>query len=84
MSLSSFTFADIMSKLVVPAFVATVRMVLIAGILATFFGFIIGIVLVVTEKDGLYENVFVNRVLAIIVNIIRIISVGRRFITLIF
>ena len=71
MSLSSFTFADIMSKLVVPAFVATVRMVLIAGILATFFGFIIGIVLVVTEKDGLYENVFVNRVLDIIVNIIR-------------
>ena len=70
MSLSSFTFADIMSKLVVPAFVATVRMVLIAGILATFFGFIIGIVLVVTEKDGLYENVFVNRVLDIIVNII--------------
>jgi len=60
-----------MSKLVVPAFVATVRMVLIAGILATFFGFIIGIVLVVTEKDGLYENVFVNRVLDIIVNIIR-------------
>ena len=43
----------------------------IAGILATFFGFIIGIVLVVTEKDGLYENVFVNRVLDIIVNIIR-------------
>ena len=71
MSLSNFTFADIMSKLVVPAFAATVRMVLIAGILATFFGFIIGIVLVVTEKDGLYENVVVNRVLDIIVNIIR-------------
>lgn len=71
MSLSNFTFNDIIAKLVIPAFAATVRMVLIAGILATFFGFIIGIVLVVTEKDGLYENVFVNRVLDIIVNIIR-------------
>lgn len=71
MSLANFTFNDIIAKLVIPAFAATVRMVLIAGILATFFGFIIGIVLVVTEKDGLYENVFVNRVLDIIVNIIR-------------
>lgn len=71
MSLSSFTFSDIVAKLVVPAFVATVRMVIIAGILATFFGFIIGIVLVVTEKGGLYENRVVNRVLDIIVNIIR-------------
>ena len=71
MSLSSFTFSDIVAKLVIPAFVATVRMVIIAGILATFFGFIIGIVLVVTEKGGLYENRVVNRVLDIIVNIIR-------------
>lgn len=71
MSLSNFTFNDIIAKLVIPAFAATVRMVLIAGVLATFFGFIIGIVLVVTEKDGLYENVIVNRVLDIIVNIIR-------------
>ena len=71
MSLANFTFNDIITKLVIPAFAATVRMVLIAGVLATLFGFIIGIVLVVTEKDGLYENVVVNRVLDIIVNIIR-------------
>ena len=71
MSLANFTFADIFFKLVVPAFIATVRMVFIAGVLATFFGFIIGIVLVVTEKGCLYENRIVNRVLDIIVNIIR-------------
>lgn len=71
MSLANFTFSDIVAKLVIPAFVATVRMVIIAGILATFFGFIIGIVLVVTEKGGLYENRIVNRILDIIVNVIR-------------
>ena len=71
MSLANYTFADIIYKLVIPAFAATVRMVLIAGILATFFGFLIGIALVVTEKDGLYENRVVNRILDVIVNIIR-------------
>lgn len=71
MSLANFTFQDILIKLVIPAFAATVRMVLISGILATIFGFIIGVVLVITEKDGLAENIVVNRILDVIVNIIR-------------
>ena len=71
MSLSNYTFSDILSMLVVPAFIATVRMVAIAGVLATCFGFIIGVILVVTEKGGLYENRIVNRILDVVVNIIR-------------
>lgn len=71
MSLTNYTFADIFFKLVAPAFIATVRMVFIAGVLATIFGFIIGVILVVTEKGGLYENRVLNRILDIIVNIIR-------------
>lgn len=71
MSLSNYTFTDIVNKLVIPAFGATLRMMLIAGILATIIGFVIGIVLVITEKDGLYENPFVNRILDVVVNIVR-------------
>ncbi|ACV22973.1 methionine ABC transporter permease [Slackia heliotrinireducens] len=71
MSLANFTFYDIVTILVIPAFAATVRMVFISGILATIFGFIIGVVLVVTEKGGLCENVVVNRILDVIVNIVR-------------
>ena len=47
MSLANFTFNDIITKLVIPAFAATVRMVLIAGVLATLFGFIILIVSII-------------------------------------
>jgi len=40
-------------------------------IFATFFGLIIGILLYVTQKDGLYPNMFINRILDITVNIFR-------------
>lgn len=57
--------------LIVPAFFATLKMLLISGILSTIFGFIFGVILVVTEKGGLCENIVVNRILDFLVNTIR-------------
>ncbi len=71
MSLKNFTFAQICQMIIVPAFFDTLKMLLISGILSTLFGFIFGVVLIVTEKGGLYENVVLNRILDFIVNTIR-------------
>jgi D-methionine transport system permease protein len=57
--------------LIVPAFFATLRMLVISGILSTIFGFVFGVILIITEKGGLCENVVVNRILDFIVNTIR-------------
>lgn len=71
MSLNNFNFAQICEMLIVPAFLATLRMLFISGILSTVLGFVVGVVLTITEKDGLCENVIVNRALDFIVNTIR-------------
>lgn len=71
MSLKNFTFGQICEMLIVPAFFATLRMLVISGILSTIFGFVFGVILIITEKGGLCENVVVNRILDFIVNTIR-------------
>lgn len=71
MSLKNFTFAQICQMIIVPAFFNTLKMLLISGILSTIFGFVFGVVLIVTEKGGLYENIVLNRILDFIVNTIR-------------
>ena len=71
MTLKNFTFAQIFKMLIVPAFFATLKMLAIAGVMSTFLGFFFGVILVVTEKGGLYENVVINRILDFIVNMIR-------------
>jgi D-methionine transport system permease protein len=71
MSLKNFTFAQICQMIIVPAFFDTLKMLLISGILSTIFGFVFGVILIVTEKDGLYENIVLNRILDFIVNTIR-------------
>lgn len=57
--------------LIVPAFFATLKMLVISGIMSTIFGFIFGVILIITEKGGLCENVVVNRILDFLVNTIR-------------
>lgn len=66
-----YTWNQIIFTLIIPAFLATLKMLLISGIIATFFGFFIGVILVITDKDGLSPNLIVNRILDTIVNIIR-------------
>lgn len=71
MTLKNYTFAQIFQMLIVPAFFATLKMLAIAGVLSTILGFVFGVILVVTEKGGLYENLIINRILDFIVNMIR-------------
>ena len=71
MSLSRYSFGQIFNMLILPAFFDTLWMLLISGVLSVAFGFVIGVVMVLTEKDGLCENVLVNRTLDFIVNVIR-------------
>lgn len=71
MSLKNFTFVEICQMIIVPAFFDTIKMLFIAGIISTVLGFFVGVLLVITEKDGLCENVVINRILDFIVNTIR-------------
>ena len=71
MTLNNYTFLQLCQMLIVPAFFATLKMLVISGILSTIFGFIFGVILVVTEKGGLCENIVVNRILDFLVNTIR-------------
>ena len=71
MTLNNYTFLLLCQMLIVPAFFATLKMLVISGILSTIFGFIFGVILVVTEKGGLCENIVVNRILDFLVNTIR-------------
>lgn len=71
MTLKNFTFAQIFKMLIVPAFFATLKMLAIAGLMSTILGFVFGVILTVTEKGGLYENLVINRILDFIVNMIR-------------
>ena len=71
MTLKNYTFLQLCQMLIVAAFFATLKMLLISGILSTIFGFIFGVILVVTEKGGLCENIVVNRILDFLVNTIR-------------
>ena len=70
MSLKNFTFAQICQMIIVPAFFDTLKMLLISGFISTILGFVFGVILIVTEKGGLYENVVINRILDFIVNTI--------------
>ena len=71
MALKNYTMGQLFQMLIVPAFFATIKMLIISGLLSTFFGFFLGVLLVVTEKDGLCENVIVNRIFDFLVNTIR-------------
>ena len=71
MALNNFTFAEICQMIIVPAFFDTLKMLLISGVLSTFLGFFVGVVLIITEKGGLCENVIINRILDFIVNTVR-------------
>ena len=54
--------------IVVPAIYDTVYMVLFTTILTVFFGLILGIVLVTTDKDGIYPSPLFNAVAGSVVN----------------
>ncbi len=71
MSLSRYSFSQIFNMLILPAIFDTLWMLVISGIISVMLGFIIGVIMVLTEKGGLCENLFINRILDLLVNIIR-------------
>ena len=71
MTIQQFTFGKIFTALIFSSFMATLKMLIISGILSVFFGFFIGVVLVVTDKGGLKPNKIIYQILDIIVNIVR-------------
>ena len=71
MSLADYSLLQLFEVLIGPALLATLRMVFLAGVLGTLFGFVIGVVLAVTDKGGLWENAVVHGILDVVVNTIR-------------
>ena len=63
MTLKNYTFLQICQMIIIPAFFDTMKMLIISGILSTILGFFLGVILIITEKGGLCENVVVNRIL---------------------
>ena len=59
------------TEILVPAFVATLQMMLISTILSSILGFFLAVVLVVTNKGGMMENKAVYNILSFIINVIR-------------
>lgn len=57
--------------IMIPAFSSTIEMVVITTVLATIFGFLIAVVLLVTNKDGIHPNQIIYQVISFVVNIIR-------------
>lgn len=49
----------------------SIVMLVLSGSLAFIFGLILGVLLIVTKKDGLYSNAYVNKVLESIINLFR-------------
>ncbi len=54
-----------------PSLLETLTMVLLSSIFSLLLGFPLGIILVVSEKDGLRPNLVLNKVLNTVINIIR-------------
>ena len=71
MTLKNYSTLKIIDMLIMPALISTLKMLFISGLLSVFFGFFIGVALVMTDKDGLSPNKIVFRILDISVNIIR-------------
>lgn len=62
---------NFLDKILLPAIKATFEMLIYSTILSVIFGFLVGVLLVVTNKGGILQNRFVYGVLSFIVNVIR-------------
>lgn len=65
------SIAELISKIILPELFRTLFMVSLTTVSATILGFIIAIILLMTDKDGLKPNIYIYRVSATLVNIIR-------------
>jgi D-methionine transport system permease protein len=63
--------AQYLPTVIVPAIWATLKMIFIAAVLSIAFGIIFGIILIVTEKDGLRPNKIIHGILEKITDVVR-------------
>lgn len=59
------------SKIILPALLTTLYIVVIAGVLSVLFGFILAVILILTADDGLRPNKIVNKILDVVINVVR-------------
>ena len=60
-----------MYELLIPSLMETLYMVILSTIFALLIGFPLGILLVITEKDNIWEKPLFNKVLGSIINVLR-------------
>ncbi len=60
-----------MLDLLIPPFLETIYMVSVSTVFSLIIGFPLGILLVITEKDGLWEKILLNNILNTVINILR-------------
>ena len=63
--------SELFLKIIIPALVKTLYMVLATTVSATALGFILAVIIVVTDKDGLRPNKYINEALSTLVNVVR-------------
>ena len=68
MPLQNMSFEQLVNMLIVPALLATLKMLVWAMVLSVFFGLCIGLVLALTRKGGLCENFVIYRAFDIFVS----------------
>ena len=56
-------------RILSPAFSATIQMVLITTVFGTLFGFLVAVVLLVTNENGIYPSKVIYRIVGFLVNI---------------
>ena len=71
MPLQNMFFEQLVNMLIVPALLATLKMLVWAMVLSVFFGLCIGLVLALTRKGGLCENFVIYRTFDIFVSVVR-------------
>ena len=71
MPLQNMSFGQLVNMLIVPALLATLKMLVWAMVLSVFFGLCIGLVLALTRKGGLCENFVIYRAFDIFVSVVR-------------
>lgn len=60
-----------MAKLLVPSLIESLYMIIVSTVFSLIIGFPLGILLVITEKDNIWEKPMFNKILGSIINILR-------------
>lgn len=69
--MAKYSLWQIFQILILPALGKTLKMLLCSGILSIFLGFFVGVALVITPKNGLCPCPVLNKILDVLVNVIR-------------